>query len=271
VAWAAAIATAFVVAQVSLAVRDAGARAIDMLVWPHEAADWLPHAAFLAVGIALFSTYAPTAWRNWSIVLSATLVIALPFRLLAYSTFVTHQWLIPEKLAIATLLGATFSLIWLLLGTVREDEHPRLRPALLIVVASAAALVIALSGVIIYGKLCGTIAAALSGMAGMLALIDPRAARGWWQASGAAGVLTVTLGGLIMLGSFYGKLTPMNAALLAVSLVAAGGRLPRLIAGLPAWQQGAVRIALCLLPLGVALLRALSAAQTGMSSGPYAA
>jgi hypothetical protein len=157
-----------------------------------------------------------------------------------------------------------------LLASARDDVQPRLRAGLLVVVASAASIVIALSGVLIYGKLCGAIAAAIAGAAAMMAWFDRRALRGLWQLSGAAGVVTVLLGGLVVLGCFYGNLSPMNAALLFLALLAAGGRLPRAIVALPAWQQAAVRAGLCLLPLVVALVRAVGAAQAGMSAGPYA-
>jgi hypothetical protein len=77
------------------------------------------------------------------------------------------------------------------------------------------------------------------------------------------------LGGLVVLCVFYGKLTPVNAALLLLSLVLAAGRLPRFVKTLPPWPAAMIRGLACLLPLGIALARAVTAAQAGMETGPY--
>jgi hypothetical protein len=274
VAWAFGIALGFVAGEVALA----GYRT---LIEPREAVHWLPHAVLMAAGIALISRNSHRAVRGLSLALAATLVMGLPLRLLAGSAYVTLRWTSVEKFAYASLLSATFALVWLLLGSAREGEHPRLRPLLLILVSAGTAAVIALSGVFVYGELCGVVAAAVSGTLASAVADDTRyprirvpffplrAAPSPWQLAGAGGVLTCSLGGLVVLCVFYGKLTPANAALLLLSLVLAAGRLPRSIVTLPAWTAATIRVLLCLLPLGVALVRALAAAQAGMEAGPY--
>jgi hypothetical protein len=274
VAWAAGIALGFVAGHVGLA----GYRS---LIEPREAVHWLPLAVLLATGIAMIANNTRHALGSLVIALSAAITIGLPLRLLAGSAYVAFRWSLLEKLAYASLLSATFALTWLLLGSARDDEHPRLRPLLLIIVASGAAVVFALSGVFVYGELCGALAVAVTGtMASAVAddtryprihvpFFPLRAAPSPWRLAGAAGVVTCSLGGLVVLCVFYGKLTPVNAAMLLLSLVLAAGRLPRFIGSLPALQQAAVRIGLCLVPLAIALVRAALAAQAGMETGPY--
>jgi hypothetical protein len=145
-------------------------------------------------------------------------------------------------------LGATLALVWLLLATARDDELPRLRPLLLVIATVAAAIIITLAGSFSLGRLCGVVAAAITGASLF-------AARGL---SGAAGVLAVSLGGLTLLAVYYAKLQPANAALVLVSVVAAAGRLPDALSDRPASQQIVFRAALCLAPLGVALATSLS-------------
>jgi hypothetical protein len=275
VAWAAGIALAFIAGDVALS----GFRS---LVEPREAVHWLPHAVLLAAGIAALSNNAYRVVRQFALVLSVALVIGLPLRLLAGSAYVTLRWTVFEKLAHLSLLSATFALSWLLLGTAGDDEHPRLRPLLLIAVSTGAAVVIALSGVFVYGELCGVVAAAVTGTLASAVADDTRYPRirvpffplratpSPWRLSGAAGAVTCSLGGLVVLCVFYGELTPVNATLLLLSLALGAGRLPRFATSLGGWQSAAIRVVVCLLTLGIALIRAIAAAQVSMEAGPYA-
>jgi hypothetical protein len=278
--WAIAVALGFVAGQLGLWSSES-LSALGQLVAPLEAVHWLPHAVLIAGGIALLSTGDRPSFRAASLTLAGALAIGLPLRLLANSAY-TLRWTTAEKLAFIALLSATIALTWLVLGTAGQREHSRLRPLLLIVVAAGAAVVIALSGVFAYGQLCGVVAAAISG-ATVSAVADDthfpriripfvplRTAPSPWRVASAAGVITCSLGGLIVLAGFYGELSPLNATLLFLSLLAAGGRLPRFVAALPARSRGAVRIAFCLLPLAIALARSITAAQASMSNGPYA-
>jgi hypothetical protein len=209
--------------------------------------------------MTIFATYAPRKWQGWAIVLAALLTIGLPLRLLAGSTYVTVQWSIVEKLTHIALLAATFGLAWLLLASAPAGQQPRLRPALLIVVAIGSAVAIAMSAALVYGELCGVVAAAVSGT--------------WIAAhgrglSGASGVLTCSLGSLIVLSHFYAQLTPTNAAMLLLSLLFAAGRLPHVVSSWRPWQQLAVRAGLCLVPLVFAVASSALAAQSAAAGEP---
>jgi hypothetical protein len=264
VVWASGVGLGYLTGQLSLECRRGGAaQAFSALVRPHEAVDWLPLAVLLALGVTVLSAYAPRTWRRCPFVLAGLLAIGLPLRLLAGSVYVTIQWSASEKFAHFALLAATFALCWLLFSSARDDEQPRLRPALLITVAAGAALVIALSGVFVYGELCGAVAAALAGTCLALWLVP--------GLSGAAGVVTFSLGSLIVLGYFYAQLTPTNAALLFLALIFSGGRLPHLMPSQPPWQRAVLRAALCLVPLALAVAKSAAAAQASMSANPYVA
>jgi hypothetical protein len=260
VVWAVAVGLGYVAAQLALAGRAGAAGAFASLVAPREAVEWLPYAVLFALGLTILATYAPRTWRRLVIILAVMLSIGLPLRLLANSDY-SVRWSLLEKLAYISLLSATLGLTWLVLAAARRTEQPRLRPLLLIAVAAGSAVVVALSGVFVYGELCGAVAAALAGAA-----VASRA----WQLEGAAGVVTFSLGSLIVLSCFYAELTTSNAALLFLAMMMAAGRLPEHVSARPAWQQVALRTGLTLLPLAVALAQALAAAQAEMSSNPYA-
>ena len=245
VAWAAAVGVAFIAGNFALASRTSFARGIRALLAPSEAPDWLPHAVLLALGVTIFAAYAPRRWRLAAAALAGLLSIGVPARLLAGN--LAQQWSGLEKLLHLALLGATLALAWLLLSAARDYELPRLRQILIVLVSLGAAVVTTLSGSFTFGRLCGVVAAALSGAA----LVSPRGL------SGAAGVVIFSLGGIIILCVFYAGLHPAGAALLFASLAASAGRLPDLASNWPTWQQAALRTALCLLPLTIVLAASL--------------
>jgi hypothetical protein len=266
----------YIAGQVALASRAGVANALATLFEPREAADWLPYAVLLALGIAFFAAHAPPAWQRIDVLVTIMLVIGLPLRLLAGSAYVTQSWSSLEKLAYLVLLAAILGLNWLILGTARDGEHSRLRPLLFSVIAVGTAVVVALSGVLVYAELCGAVAAATAGA--LAAQLPPAGftdthlahANSSFDNFATAGVLTCSLASLVVLGCFYGKLAPINAALVFVSMWLAGIRMPGVVAAWSPWQQAAVRIGLVLVPLVVAVARAAVAAQASMSSSPYA-
>ena len=180
------------------------------------------------------------------------------------------QWTALEKFAYLALLAATLGLTWLLLASGGKGRQSSARPFLLVIVTAATAVVLTLSGVFVYGQMCGALAAALAGTALARLLGATRSARaasvplalpvrtGFHSngLTGAAGVITFSLGSLILLGHFFAELSALNALLLAVSLSAAGGPLPSAFLRRPAWQQLALRTAACLLPLALAIAAA---------------
>lgn len=241
VTWATGVALGYIAGQFVLASRAGVGHAFDSLINPHEASHWLPLAVLLALGVTLLATYAPRSWRDGIIALGTLLSVAVPARLLAGHT--AQQWSMLEKLSHLAILSATLGLVWLLLASAGDDRQPRLRQALLVLVATGAAIVATQSGSFTYGRHCGVVAAALTGVA----VVSPRGV------SGAAGVVTFTLGSLVILSCFYAELPPMNAALLFVSLIGAAGRLPEVVSMWPAWRQAALRTALSLVPLALAI------------------
>lgn len=260
VVWAAGAGLGYIAAQLGLAGRAGTAGAVASLLAPREAVEWLPYAVLFALGLTILATYAPRTWHRLVIALSIMLTIGLPLRLLANSDY-SARWSPLEKLAYISLLSATLGLTWLVLASARQTEQPRLRPVLLIIVAAGSAVVVALSGVFVYGELCAALAAALVGTA-----LATRA----WQVEGAAGIVTFSLGSLIVLSCFYAQLTTSNAMLLFLAMMMAAGRLPEHVSTRPVWQQVVLRAGLTLLPLAVALAQAVTTAQADMSSNPYA-
>jgi hypothetical protein len=261
VQWAAGVGLGYFVGQLGLKSRAGLARAFWSFAAPNEAVDWLPHSVLLVLGVTVFATYAPRAWRRPAYALAAMATIAAPLRLLAGSVYVAAEWSVLERVTHLVLLSATLGLVWLLLAIAHDDDQPLLRAALLVVVAAGSAATIALSASFAGAELCGVVATVLTGSWIVCT------ARGL---SGAAGVVTMSLGSLIVLGHYYAELTLANAALLLIALIFAAGRLPHAVSTRQPWQQAAARAGLCLVPLAIALVGALVAAQSGISPDPYA-
>jgi hypothetical protein len=204
----------------------------------------------------------PRPWKQAAIVAAVVLTIGVPLRLLAGSVYDT-QWSLVEKLGYLPMIASMFGVFWLALSSGRDGEHSRLRPVLLIVAAAGGAVVIALSGALVYGELCGAVAAALAGTFAVAL------ATGNDRVDGAAGPLTFSFVALIVLGYFYAELTLVNAVLLALTTLLAGVRMPAFVASRPPWQSAALRIGLTLLPLAVAVGRTIVAFQADVAADPY--
>jgi hypothetical protein len=278
--WAWGIATGFIVGMVALKSPAGFVPALRSFAIPHEAADWLPIIELLVLGASLlFLSMPPSRWRL-VIALAVMQSIAIPVRLLSGNVRLTHnQWSPLEKVTYLLLLAATLGLVWRLLASGSKERQSLLRPPFLLIVAVGAAIVLTLSGVLTYGQYCGAIAASLTGTAlacilgapgstgsgatgfSGLSLSKPASARSRFALTGlpgAAGVLTFSLGSLIILGYFFASLSGTNAVLLFFSFAAAGAALPAALAHRPFWQQVATRAAFCLTPLTIAIARAVS-------------
>lgn len=243
IAWAIGFSLAYIAAQFALDSRAAG-WTWPSLLWPLEARDWLPAAVLLSLAWTILAASAPTNWRFRLLALATLLVVAVPARLLAGP--VAQRWSTAEKLFHLGLLSAAFGLLWLLLSSSRSHEQPRTRAALAALVAAVAAIVMTLSGSFTYGQLGAAVAGAILG-----ATVGSAAGP-----EGAAGPITFSLGSLVLLSCYYAQLTAVSAALLLLALVLAAARVPNAAATLPAWLQAAIRAAVCMFLLGVALLRA---------------
>jgi hypothetical protein len=265
--WAWGIATGFIVGMVALKSPAGFAAALRSFTVPHEAADWLPIVVLLVLGTSLLFLSTPPSRLRLVIALAVMQSIAVPLRLLSGNVRLTHnEWSPVEKVTYLLLLAATLGLVWRLLAGGRVERQAHARPPFLLLAAIGSAIVLTLSGVLIYGQYCVAIAASLTGTALACTFGAPGSiasgATGSASAqtrfaltglSGAAAVLTFSLGSLIILGYFFASLSGMNAVLLFISLAAAGAALPAAFANRPLWQQLATRAAFCLTPLIIAV------------------
>lgn len=253
-AWAASVAVGYVVGQFGLIGRAGIPTVMAAIASPHEARDWLPWAVLLAAGTTIWVVHATDSWRWVGHVLAVVIALAAPARLLNGSVWFLFKWTPSEKIFYLVLLAGAIGLVWWLLEAAKDDDQPLVRALLLILVALGTAVVVTLSGSFSYGELCGLVAAALIGglVTGPPRRTSPNGL------GGAAGAVTMSLGGLILIGFFYTELTVGNAVLLALALVAAGGRLPT-ASGIGPGLRAAVRIAICLVPLLIAVVQAYTA------------
>jgi hypothetical protein len=260
--WAWGIATGFIVGMVALKSPAGFSAALRSITVPHEAADWLPFIVLLVLGTSLLFLSTPPSRLRLVVALAMMQSIAIPLRLVSGNVRLTHnEWSPLEKLAYLLLLAGTLGLVWRLLATSSEARQTRVRQPFLLLVAVGSAIVLTLSGVLIYGQYCGAVAAALTGTAlacffGATGSASAKKYSAVAGISGAAGVLTFSLGSLIILGHFFASLSGTNAVLLFISLAAAGTAFPAAFANRPIWQQLATRAAFCLTPLAIAVASA---------------
>jgi hypothetical protein len=271
-AWAVSVGVGYVVGQLCLMSRAGFAGAMTALVAPHEARDWLPWAATLAAGATVWVAHATASSRWVGHLLATVIALAAPTRLLGGSVYLVSRWSAGERIVYLALLAGAMGLVWWLLEAARDDDQPLVRGLLLIYVGVGTAVTVTLSGSFAYGELCGVVAAALTGalLAGVLKPASPEdgtAGAAPDGLGGAAGVVTMSLGSLILLGYFYAELTSADALLLAVALVAAGGWLPTWGMAGSGWRV-AVRAALCIVPMALAVAGAY-AGTMAESASPY--
>ncbi|HEX3601525.1 MAG TPA: hypothetical protein VHU84_15345 [Lacipirellulaceae bacterium] len=223
---------------------------------PHEAADWLPTIIVLALGASIVLLATPQGNRRCWFWLVGYLAAAASLRLLSGNVRLNGAWTPFEKVYHLAILVATFSAVWLLLASAPDDEQSPARFVFLCILAVGSAAALTLAGVFVYGLSCGALAAALVGTA--LASLMTRAPRGGRPTSrlpnisGAAGIITFSLGSLIILGHYFADLSIASAVLLFASLAAAGAPFPASLPG-STWRQISVRGVACLLPLAIAI------------------
>jgi len=261
--WSTSVACGLIAGMVAQNVRVGWHTALEKLLHPHAAIDWLPWLVLVAAGISMLAAYAPRSWQRWLVALASVFAIAVPLRLLANNASAMSRWSLGEKFGILAFWSAAFALWWLTFALGRHNRQPLVRGGLLVVVALGISLTVAASGALTLGELGGAAAAALLGATGSASALG-RIADG---PSSAAGPLAVMLGSLILLGYSY-ELTATNAALLAISLTAAAGWLPKLplplgrssaVAG-EGWGEGILRATLALVPLAIAVASAITTA-----------
>jgi len=251
-AWSLSVACGLVVGMVGQNVRVGWPTAVEKLLHPHVAIDWLPWLVLVAALIGVLAAYAPRSWQRWLLALACVFTVAVPLRLLASNVSAMTRWTSGEKLAILAFWSAAFAVWWLTLALGRLNRQPLVRGGLLMVVALGIAVTVAASSAITLGELGGIAAATLLGAIAAASALG-KVADG---PSNAAGPLAVMLGGVILLGYSYG-LTATNAVLLGTSVAAAAGWLPTGWPRHAIWQM-AWRTALTLLPLAIAVASAVS-------------
>lgn len=255
-AWAWGTGCGFVAAQLGLEADSGWGHAAQSLIRPTEAVEWLSIIVLLALGVSLLLIAVPLAYRRYAWVVVFLFTVAAAMRLLAGNERVR---LMPGGMQVICLLALVAVLIffwWLLSARGSGTPSQVARVVLVIVVAVGAAAVLTLSGVLVYGQLCGAVAAALTGC-GVARLVAPAAVDGPYSLAGfrgAAGVIVLSLVGLIVLAHFFAELSASNAALLLVSLAAGGGPVPTGLSRQPPWVGVSLRTALCLAPLSAAVV-----------------
>jgi hypothetical protein len=270
--WATAVALGFIAGQIGLVSRAGVQTAFQSLVSPREARDWLPMCVMLAAGVTILSDFVSVAWRRWVLASAVLVSVAVPLRLVASNVRLANTWSIPLKLGCIVLLAVVLGFVWMMLSRPRDDDMPLLRLVLLVVAAVGSAVVITLAGTIIGGQLCAVLASALMGAAfgewvavRVFRLVGPSLAISAVRPQlspldgfgGTAAVVTMSLGGLIVLATFYAELTLVDAALLILALIAAGGPLPGEASSDLRWFQASIRVALAACPLAIAVVRNL--------------
>lgn len=258
-AWTASVTAGLVLGLLTQQVRAGWAAAFAKLIHPHAAIEWLPWLVAIAGAISLFAAFVPRPGRRWVLLLVAAFAMAVPLRLLSNYAGLMARWSGAEKLVILGGWTLAFAAAWVVVSLGRRNGQPLVRSLLLMMVAGSMFVVLAASGSVTLGELAGVAAAALAGTVGVAALLGEVGD----GPSHAAGPIVVVLGGLILLGWAY-DLAPSNAALLAIALAAATGPLPT---DWPASERGkvGVRIALALIPLGLAAASAISTALADQS------
>ena len=194
------------------------AAAVDEFANPHEPANWLPAIVGLAAGVSVL--LAIPRCRNFAVCLAAFLVLAVPIRLLSGNVRLTGGWSLPEKIEYLAPPVATFGGVWAALANGDRARQTPARLVFLMITAVGTAAALTLSGVLVYGQACGALAASLAGAA------IAQLAASWWGRlhaadyftprqsrpsappglASTAGIVTLSLGSLIVLGHFTADL-----------------------------------------------------------------
>jgi hypothetical protein len=262
--WPLSTALGFIAGYVALKSQSGIAAAISSITHPHDSADWLPLIVLLAAGVSLL--FAQPAYRWIAMALSALLVLAVPLRLLSGNVRLNGEWSAIQKIMYLSLLASMLGVVWILLAYNRSAQPALARLSLVLINAVGTAVALTISGVLVYGQACGALAAALAGtaLASMVTHWRTRPALAKITATypancpnagfpDAAGIITFSLGSLIILGHFRADLSAISVLLLFVSLVAAGAPLFDGVLRSPVWQQVVFRSIACLIPLAIAV------------------
>jgi len=265
IAWPLSAAMGFIAGLLALKSQAGFVAAVDECSNPHEPANWLPAIVVLAAGVSVL--LAIPRCRVFGIAMAAFLVLAVPIRLLSGNMRLNGEWSLAEKIAHLSVLASLLGCVWTGLANRDQAQLTSVRLVFLMITAVGTAAALTLSGVFVYGQACGALAASLAGAAivPLVAARWPRSQlanyagvgrpgeRSSFGVAGAAGIVTLSLGSLIVLGHFTADLRTSSALLLFVSLVLAGTPVLESVLKRPAWQLVAIRSVACLLPLAIAI------------------
>lgn len=255
-AWVVSLGLAIVVGQFGLDARSGMASAWTGITAPQEARDWLPCLVAIAAGLGLLAQSVPATACRWIVPVACLFAAVVPARLLAGSVYVTRQWSIAGKFAVLAIWTSWVVAVWLTLAAGGRCGQAGLRGGLLVVVAGGMAVIVTLSGSFTYGELAGVVAAVVAGAMLAEAIVARAASKATADGlSGAAGVLAVALGAILLLARYYAQLSNLNVLLLSVSVATAAGRMPTPWPRTPA-ARAVLRIAACLVPLSLAMATA---------------
>lgn len=261
--WALGTSTGYVAGEVALRARavdlSALAAALRELTQPGDAVDWLPGAVAVAAvaGIVLVSQKLGKR-RLIGVIAAAALCCALPWRLLEGSRYLPSQELRDAGFAADAWSGTTavviigaaavvLALAWLSWLLPAADHQPRLRAWLAVATAAGAAALAGLSGSFSYALAIGAVAASLGGCAAAAWFAQPRL-----DPAGAAGPASVALVGMLICSVAFSETAWWRAVLVAVAWTAAAGWIPGLAKRSPR-VAGGLRIAMCIVPLAIAV------------------
>ena len=265
-AWPLAVAIGFAAGQIGLEAQGGATSLADWLaklpaaaslvIDPRVASHWLPAGAAWAAVVAVLA-WGGRVGKVFAALLGVGLAVAIPTRLLWGSVYLMSEWTRGYAIGVVALLAGELAAIgWLVTREPNpepsEERAPSgaLRAGLTVAVALGLAVVLATSGSLSYARLAGVVVASLAG--GVLGGVGIRKPARFGDGVSAAGpVVTTLIGGLILLGFFYAEVTTLNASLLTVALAAAGavrGWSPAV-----GWRAVALRTAICLAPLGLAV------------------
>lgn len=229
----------------------------EVPAWPPtQARHWLFYLAAGLTVVALLDAAGHAflhipVWVRAEIALLASglLVLCLFFSLLQGDTWpasASAQWMVGMTVVLHLAWVSTEMLV---------SRLPRgTGPAVLWVFTSGAALVLMLSGSLVYGRLAGVMA-----VAAFVTFVVSLASRGFSLSRGAVTIIIPVTVAILFLGYHLAELDAANAALLLGAVMLPWlARLPVLVRR-PPWVRETVAVALAVLPVLVATWRAREA------------
>ena len=280
VAWNVGVTVGYAAGATALAARNVGAgEALQSIITPSVAPQWLPLMALVAAAPLAIATLSRRRWVQWA--LAAPVCIATPVWLLRggkylpsqevrESGFATAAWSLPQAAVILGGVAVALLTTWWLWQAIPRATALRTRSLLTVLAMIAAAAAIGLTGSFTYAQLSGVLAAAVGGCAVVAGALKAESGP-----EAAAGPIILLPGLLLLLAACYSALPLWLAVSLAIVMALAAGWLPGL-ARLKPRVQLAVRTTACLLPLAIVLWQASVAfietqrqQQEAAESNPY--